>query len=265
MPSLLAASRGWLAAEAVAVVLGGLIEPGHHHAMRRRPGFSGQGPPRPAHRTLHFSAAPAARKRGYDGRFAATQRKVLIRVTHRSAGLRDGPTRGHNHWRRPRRLPSAYPATPRTALPVSQAGLRGGGAASGPPDGHLADPLLLRDRPVIQGAQLGQGDVRPDFDRLPGPLRQQAAGHQAAHRILQRVVMALLPRQLDQQVPTGDMRTVTALVPRQLSGNCWPRLQGFTRRGWLAGCGCGRFWCRRGCGRWWCRRGAGRRSSPTGE
>ena len=27
-----------------------------------------------------------------------------------------------------------------------------------------------------------------------------------------------------------------------------------TRRG-RAGCGCGRFWCRRGCGRWWCRRG----------
>jgi oxalate decarboxylase/phosphoglucose isomerase-like protein (cupin superfamily) len=49
----------------------------------------------------------------------------------------------------------------------------------------------------------------------------------------------------------------------------WPALppgaRRFTRRGPLAGCGCGRLLCRRGCGRWWCRRGAGLRSSPTGE
>ena len=37
------------------------------------------------------------------------------------------------------------------------AGLGGSRAAGGPPDGHLADPLLLQHRPVVQGAQLGQG------------------------------------------------------------------------------------------------------------
>jgi hypothetical protein len=64
------------------------------------------------------------------------------------------------------------------------AGLGGGGAAGGPPDGHLADPLVLQDRPVIQGPQLGQGDVAPQLHRLPGPLRQQAAGDQAAHALI---------------------------------------------------------------------------------
>ena len=35
--------------------------------------------------------------------------------------------------------------------------------------------------------------MRPHLDRLPGPLGQQPAGHQAAHRFLQAVVVALLP------------------------------------------------------------------------
>ena len=73
------------------------------------------------------------------------------------------------------------------------AGLRGGGAAGGPPDGHLADPLLLQHRPVIQGPQLGQGDVRPHLHRLPGPLREQPARDQAAHRVFKRIVKPLLP------------------------------------------------------------------------
>ena len=34
----------------------------------------------------------------------------------------------------------------------------------------------------------------PDFHRLPGPLRQQPTGHQAAHRVLQRVMVTLVFR-----------------------------------------------------------------------
>jgi hypothetical protein len=60
------------------------------------------------------------------------------------------------------------------------AGLRGDGAVGSPPDDHLPDPLILQDRSVVQGAQLGQGHMRPDFDRLASPLGEQTAGDQAA-------------------------------------------------------------------------------------
>ena len=36
--------------------------------------------------------------------------------------------------------------------------------------------------------------MRPDLDRLPGPLREQVRGDEPAHGLLQRIVIALLPR-----------------------------------------------------------------------
>ena len=57
----------------------------------------------------------------------------------------------------------------------------GFGAAGRPADPHLGDPLGLQHRPVIQSAQLGQRDVRPHLDRLPGAFGEQAAGGQPAH------------------------------------------------------------------------------------
>ena len=77
---------------------------------------------------------------------------------------------------------------PRGAVAAS---LGGGRAVGRPPDDHLPDPLILQDRPVVQGAQLGQRHMRPDPDRLAGPLGEQAAGDQAAHRVLERIVVAL--------------------------------------------------------------------------
>jgi hypothetical protein len=40
--------------------------------------------------------------------------------------------------------------------------------------------------------QVGQGDVDQGPDRLPGPLREEASGDQAAHRFVERVVVPLL-------------------------------------------------------------------------
>ena len=58
---------------------------------------------------------------------------------------------------------------------------------------ELADPLILQGRPVIEGAQLGQGDVSPHLHRLARPLGEQAGRDQAAHRVFKRIVVPLLP------------------------------------------------------------------------
>ena len=55
------------------------------------------------------------------------------------------------------------------SLPVSDAEARC--AAHRGPD--LRGPLLLERRAALQPEQVGQRDVRPGLDRLPGPLRQQ--------------------------------------------------------------------------------------------
>ena len=55
----------------------------------------------------------------------------------------------------------------------------------------LRGPLLLQGGAAVQPEQVGQRDVRPDLDRLTGPLRQQVRRDQAAHRLLQRVVVPL--------------------------------------------------------------------------
>ena len=63
----------------------------------------------------------------------------------------------------------------------------------GPGGADLGGPLLLQRRAAVQPEQVRQRDVRPDLDRLPGPLRQQAGRDQPAHRLLQRIVVPLLP------------------------------------------------------------------------
>ena len=74
-----------------------------------------------------------------------------------------------------------------SVAPVSD-GVR---AAGGPPGPDLLRPLLLQRRVAVEQEQVGQGDMRPGLDRLPGPLRQQAAGGQRPHRLGQRVVVPL--------------------------------------------------------------------------
>ena len=41
--------------------------------------------------------------------------------------------------------------------------------------------------------QVRQRDMLPGFHRLPGPLRQQITGHQAAHGFLESIVVPLVP------------------------------------------------------------------------
>jgi hypothetical protein len=74
---------------------------------------------------------------------------------------------------------------PGTAVATDAVG--GLGAAGGPADPHLGDPLGCQHRPVVQGAQLGQRDVRPHLDRLPGPLGEQAAGGQPTHAPIRKM------------------------------------------------------------------------------
>ena len=61
--------------------------------------------------------------------------------------------------------------------PVSDAGR----AAGGPPGPDLLGPLLLQGGVAVEQEQVGQGDVRPGLDRLPGPLRQQPGRGQPPH------------------------------------------------------------------------------------
>ena len=57
-----------------------------------------------------------------------------------------------------------------------------------------AGPLPLQGGAAVELEQVGQGDVRPHLDRLPGPLGQQPGRDQPAHRLLEGVVVALLLR-----------------------------------------------------------------------
>ena len=66
---------------------------------------------------------------------------------------------------------------------VVRAGLGGVRAARGPPRPHLLGPLVLQGGVGVEQQQVGQGDVRPGLDRLPGPLRQQPAGGQPPHAV----------------------------------------------------------------------------------
>ena len=75
--------------------------------------------------------------------------------------------------------------------PVARAGLGGVRAAGGPPGPDLLRPLLLQGGVAVEQHQVGEGDVRPGLDRLPGPLRQQPGRGQPAHRLGQRVVVPL--------------------------------------------------------------------------
>src|ERR1019366_3626676 len=72
------------------------------------------------------------------------------------------------------------------------AGHRGGGAVRGPPGPGPLGPPLLELGIGVQVDQVSQGDMRPDFRGLTGPLGQQPGGDQAAHRFLQGVVVPLL-------------------------------------------------------------------------
>ena len=87
-------------------------------------------------------------------------------------------------------LPRRVPVQPGAAVP---GGHRGGRAVGGPPGPVLGDPRVLQHGVLVHLAQVGKGDVHQRLDRLPGPLRQQIRGQQPAHRLGERVVVALRP------------------------------------------------------------------------
>ena len=97
-----------------------------------------------------------------------------------------GDDRGHRRVAGDRR--GGVPVQPRA---VGRAGLGGVRAARGPPRPDLPGPLVLQGGVAVEQHQVGQGDVRPGLDRLPGPLRQQVRRGQPAHRLGQRVVVPL--------------------------------------------------------------------------
>ena len=114
--------------------------------------------------------------------FHAQPHQVLQRVHVDVAGH----DRGHRRVTRDRR--GGVAVQPR---PVGRAGLGRGRAAGGPPRPDPLGPLLLQGGVGVEQEQVGQGDVRPGLDRLPGPLRQQPGRGQSAHRLGQRVVVPL--------------------------------------------------------------------------
>ncbi len=65
--------------------------------------------------------------------------------------------------------------------------------ARGPLLPDLRGPLLLQRRIAVEQHQVGQRDVHPGLDRLPGALGQQVGGHEPPHGFGQRVVIPLLP------------------------------------------------------------------------
>ena len=54
-----------------------------------------------------------------------------------------------------------------------------------------AGPLLQQRRTALQHHQVRQRDMRPDLDRLPGPLGQQVRRHEPPHGLLQAIVAPL--------------------------------------------------------------------------
>jgi hypothetical protein len=72
-------------------------------------------------------------------------------------------------------------------------GLGGFGAAGGPGGADLRGPFVLQGGAAVQPEQVGERDVGPDLDRLPGPLGQQVGSDEAAHGFVERVVVPLLP------------------------------------------------------------------------
>ena len=96
---------------------------------------------------------------------------------------------------------------------VAGAGLGRGRAAGRPPGPDLRGPFFLQRRVAVEQQQVGQGDVDPGLDRLPGPLGHQVRRGQPAHRFLERVVVPLplgpvvfLPGRGGQRVQHGGDR-----------------------------------------------------------
>ena len=96
-----------------------------------------------------------------------------------------------------------------------------------PPVPDLRGPLLLQRGVAVEQQQVGQRDMHPRLDRLPGPLRQQPAGDQPPHRLGQRVVVPLVLRPVvvfpgrgaqRVQHPPDHLRALRRQVPVQHPG-----------------------------------------------
>src|ERR1700750_1542883 len=97
-----------------------------------------------------------------------------------------GDDRGHGRVAGPRLGGGAV--EPETTVPAA---FGGSGAVPGPPGTDLGGPLVQQGRTPVQAHHVGQRDVRPDFDRLAGPLRHQIGGDQPLHGFLEGVVIPL--------------------------------------------------------------------------
>ena len=151
---------------------------------------------------------------GLPGRAGAAAGRTCIRIRIRITGVgvapawRSLPSSVHSRTRSSSAAPFTSPVTmgaiaasqamasaasPSSHAPPPPPPSEAAGAVRGPLRADLRGPLLLQRRAAVQPEQVGQGDMRPDLDRLPGPLRQQPGRGQAAHRLLQPVVIPLLP------------------------------------------------------------------------
>ena len=120
----------------------------------------------PGRRGVRAGVAVAAASPAEPVQFDAQPDQVLQRVHVHVPGH----DRGHRRVARDRL--GGVPVQPRAAL---AAGLGRERPARRPPLPDLRGPLLLQGGVGVEQQQVGQRDVHPGLDRLPGPLRQQAS------------------------------------------------------------------------------------------
>ena len=87
----------------------------------------------------------------------------------------------------------------------------------GPPGPDLGGPLFLQGGAAVQPEQVRQRDVRPDLDRLPGPLRHQVRGDQAAHALIVK-----MHRDFHHISAASNYRPLSTLIADGLSDNTSP-------------------------------------------
>jgi hypothetical protein len=161
---------------------GRLGPPSRAPSCRRR--RNDASPPGPASRSAALpmtACSTAARAAVVPGRVSPPRRSWSSSTQSRTRSQRvDVDAAGHDGGHRgvagDRR--GGVPVQPGA---VTGAGLGGVRAARGPGGPDPPGPLLLQRRVAVEQEQVGQGDVDPGLDRLPGPLRQQVRRGQPAH------------------------------------------------------------------------------------
>jgi len=137
---------------------------------RAASGPGAPGPGAPGSPPVPASAAPV--------QFDAEPDQVLQRARVQVAG----DDRGHGGVAGDARGRGAV--QPGAAVPAGPGGL---GAVRRPLRPDLGGPLLLQGGAAVEPEQVGQGDVGPDLDRLPGALGEQIRRDQAAHAFIEKM------------------------------------------------------------------------------